>query len=319
MTTALVTGLNGQDGRLAAEHLLMRGYDVVGVGRQSTSILMGHDRLRYVPLDLQDTAALSALIAQVQPDLALHLAAVHGAAGFQYETQFAAVLAVNVTALHALLEHARLRPDMTIVYASSAKVFGSPPPALITEASPAVSNCLYSISKNAAHDTLALYRREHGVSATTLYLFNHESIYRQPQYFVPQIVRALAAARVGSRNRHRLRSLDFLCNWGCAREYMEIAIELGEQRLADDYIIARDKTWHGREFCQTLFEKHGLDYRDHLEAAFEDSAPTPVWRPATEKLRHAVGRSPRRDILDVCDEMLAALERPQDQAVGKNC
>lgn len=309
MTTALVLGVNGQDGRLATEHLLARGHHVIGVGRQPKLVMEGHDRLRYVALDLQDTAALRGLIDETRPDLAFHLAAIHGASGFQYEPQFAAVLAVNVAALHALLEHARSRRGMAVVYASSSKVFGTPLPPRISEDSPRRSSCLYSISKIAAGDLLALYRREHGVCATTLYLFNHESAYRPPQYFVPQMIQALADARAGVRVRHRMRSLDFLCNWGCAREYMAIAVELGERRLADDYVLAHDKTWHGRDFCSNLFARHGLDYRDHIETETDDDALTPVWQPVTAKLDRAFGRVPRRDILDVCDEMLATHER----------
>ena len=56
MSTALITGAAGQDGRLLAARLGERGLDVVGVVRPGTPQPAGLPRLRTVELDLRDAA-----------------------------------------------------------------------------------------------------------------------------------------------------------------------------------------------------------------------------------------------------------------------
>ena len=46
---------------------------------------------------------------------------------------------------------------------------------IITEGSRSRSSCLYTVAKNASRDLIACYRRDHGIRASVLHLFNHES------------------------------------------------------------------------------------------------------------------------------------------------
>src|ERR1041384_4555399 len=97
MRSALVLGVNGQDGSYLAERLLARDYSVIGIGRQAQSRYVEPDtRFRYVALDLVDVAALERLLATIAPDLAFQVAAVHGASGFRYEPVWQQMMAVNV-------------------------------------------------------------------------------------------------------------------------------------------------------------------------------------------------------------------------------
>src|SRR5690606_10077599 len=103
--------------------------------------------------DLTEAGALAAALARIAPDRIYHVAALHGASGFVYEDKWQDALAVNLGTVHLCLEHIRLRsPATRLLYASSLKSFGSPPPPVIVETAPRRSNCLYSITKNAATD-----------------------------------------------------------------------------------------------------------------------------------------------------------------------
>jgi len=139
MKRSLVLGVNGQDGSYLAETLLRRGHEVTGVGRDADSRYVAPTaRFRYVPFDLRDVESLPRLVHEAEPDFAFHAAAVHGAAGFQYEELWRDMLAVNVATLHALLEHARKsRRSLRIIYAGSAKIFPAPLSGVIDEATPA--------------------------------------------------------------------------------------------------------------------------------------------------------------------------------------
>lgn len=304
MRTALVLGVNGQDGSFAADHLLRRGYRLVGLGRQP----VGRDAMPpsydYRCIDLRDAAAVRAQVAAARPDVVLHLAAVHGAAGFQYEPVFEDVLAVNVASLHAVLEEARardLRPR--VIYASSSKVFGDPLPAVVNEDTPRVPTCLYSLSKITAEGLLDYYGRRHGIPGSALYLFNHESERRAASFFIPCIVAALRAGLVGGQPRAVLRALDFHCDWGSASEFMDIAVDVAERAPPGSYCVATGTTWTGRTLVQSLFARHGLDYADCIDAPPESPA-SGCFRVQLDKLEAAIGRRPEMSILDVCEAML---------------
>ena len=80
MTTALITGVTGQDGSYLAEHLLTKGYHVVGIVRRTSHDSyerIGHllDRLEVVPADLLDQHSLTQVVGQTKPDEVYNLAA----------------------------------------------------------------------------------------------------------------------------------------------------------------------------------------------------------------------------------------------------
>ena len=87
MATALILGVNSQDGSYLADALVERGHRVIGVARGPQPCRPWRlDRFRYVRLDLIDANGLAALLAAALQDVAFHVAAVHGAigAGFTY-------------------------------------------------------------------------------------------------------------------------------------------------------------------------------------------------------------------------------------------
>src|SRR5579862_9279192 len=188
MTSALVLGVNGQDGSYIADVLLERGYIVSGVGLQEVSRWVDPTRFSYVQLDAADADGLGTLLARTMPDQIYHMAAVHGSAGHPYEDGWRQALALNVGSVHTCLEHMRHHsPATRLFYPSSLKVFGNPPPAEIDEATPHVASCLYSITKNAATELIHHYRARHGSWACVGYYFNHDSPRRPDSYFLPRL------------------------------------------------------------------------------------------------------------------------------------
>ena len=66
---ALVTGIRGFTGRYMASELTSHGYQVFGLGSQPS------DEPDYHQVDLTDPAATRQVIAEIRPDVVLHLAA----------------------------------------------------------------------------------------------------------------------------------------------------------------------------------------------------------------------------------------------------
>lgn len=302
MNRSLVLGVNGQDGSYLAEVLLERGHRVVGVGRQAASRWVDPGRFDYVQLDAADDEALDGLLSSTLPDRIFHMAAIHGSAGHAYEPVWRKALALNVGSVHTCLEHMRRRkPSGRLFYPSSLKVFGDPPPAEVDEATPRVSTCLYSITKNAATDLIHQYRARHGSWACVGYYFNHDSPRRADTYFLPRLAAQIAASLRDEASAPRVATLDFWCDWGSSREYMELTADLLERDTPRDVVIATGHPVHAADLARVLAE--GVGAPPPASPARTSAAP-PV-RARLDGLRNAVSRVPAKDAADVARWIMA--------------
>ncbi len=306
MARALVVGANGQDGTFLVRHLLAKGHQVAGIGRQDRSRWdIASASFSYHRVDLNQVDALAAVLELVEPDLVFHVAAVHTSAGGGYEAVFDSVLRVNVASVHAILEYMRGHGHGRLCYASSAKVFGTPLPAVIDESTALQSQCLYSTSKNAAFHLIEFYRRTHAVDASVVYLFNHESELRPADFFIPKLAAAVALALADRRHVSELNTLDFHCDWGSAEEYMGIVVEILERGGSDDFVLARGESVYARELARRLFAQFGLDHEMHVrEIGPVSGSGQQPYRVDLSKLQAKIHRAPRIDIETVCNEIL---------------
>jgi GDPmannose 4,6-dehydratase len=305
---ALVLGVNGQDGSYLAEQLLQSGWQVTGVGRQAGSrwVDASHPGFRYHGMDLTDDRALSALLLATGPTAVFHFAAVHGSAGFDYESRWRDVHAVNTLATHAVLEHLRCHaPDAVLVYASSSKVFRTAAGGVFNESSPRESTCIYSTTKNAATDLIAYYRNQHHAKVSVVWTFNHESPRRGESYFLPRIVNHLASALGDPGYVGEIASLSFWSDWSDARDFMAATAAIAQQAPGEDFVLASGRTLWAEDFVADLFERYGLQYQRHLAVKFppEGGCP-PAFSADTAKLRQRVTCPPMRPALEVAEDML---------------
>jgi GDPmannose 4,6-dehydratase len=298
---ALILGASGQDGRLLAAELTHRAHHVIGIDRAADPAA------GIEALDLRDLQSLAAFLNSQQPNLIFHLAAIHGAAGSQYEAQWPDMLAINVVSVHTVLEYLRTqRTDARLIYASSIKVFGASPPELIDDDTPMKPGCLYGITKQTATEAIGYYRARHGVCATAIHFGNHESWLRPPAFFIPTLLSILARALGSTSFVGELGTLDFSCDWGSAAEYMGLAAAIAESRdHQENFVIGTGKCVFARELAERLFRRFGLDYRRHIR----ETAPAKAVRPASYRiecgnLMKRIGRLPQIGIDEVCFEIL---------------
>jgi GDPmannose 4,6-dehydratase len=302
MASALVLGVNGQDGSYIADVLLQRGATVTGVGRQSASRWVDPTRFNYIQLDAADANALAALLALTMPDQIYHMAAVHGSAGHAYEAVWGQALTLNVGSVHTCLEHLRRRsPATRLFYPSSLKVFGNPPPAEIDEATPRVASCLYSITKNAASELIHYYRAHHGCWACVSYYFNHDSPRRPDTYFLPRLTAQIAASLHKDAPAPGVATLDFWCDWGSSREFMEMTVDLMGLDVPQDVVMATGRPVYAADLARALAESVGAELPP-LPSRTQDAPPV---RARLEGLHRAIGRLPRNGALDVASWILA--------------
>ncbi|PRE15779.1 GDP-mannose 4,6 dehydratase [Burkholderia multivorans] len=176
---ALVTGLGGFTGKYLAQSLAAAGYRVFGTAHGAE--LASPDMYQ---VDLCDRATLAKVVADVQPDVVAHLAAIafvaHGDAEAIYRT--------NVIGTRNLLEALAgldKRPN-AVLLASSANIYGNAAVEIIDESvEPNPAND-YAVSKLAMEYMARLWRDK--LPIVVARPFNYTGVGQSPQFLLPKIV-----------------------------------------------------------------------------------------------------------------------------------
>jgi GDPmannose 4,6-dehydratase len=264
---AIVTGAGGQDGSYLAELLLDRGYDVVGLvrdtGRNYPNLAAVRDRVQLVQADMLDREALAALLREHAPREVYNLASPSFVPrSWEYPVETAEFAAVGVT---SLLEAIRaVDPSIRVYQASSSEIFGEPAETPQTESTPLGPVTPYGVAKAYGHFIIGSYRRRYGLHASGGILYNHESP-RRPLDFLPSKVAHGVASIVAGRDVELvLGDLDAQRDWGYARDYVEAMWRIVQQDEARDYVIATGELHTVRELVEVAFGHVGLDWREHI-------------------------------------------------------
>jgi GDPmannose 4,6-dehydratase len=168
-----------------------------------------------------------------------------------------------------------------------------------------VSSCLYSITKNATADLIDYYRKNYGVACSNAYLFNHESEFRSPSFFIPKILDCLARTLRDRSTVAEVYTLDFYCDWGSAEEYMDLLIEIGLRCPGEDFVVGTGVCTYARDLVEKIFERFSLDYSCHVaERRVTGHSMLKPYKVDNQKLQRLLGRAPVESIAAVCGRIL---------------
>jgi GDPmannose 4,6-dehydratase len=268
MPTALITGINGQDGSYLAESLLKKGYRVIGLVRRSSTqtyerIQHLMDDITIVQGDLHDQGSLLALLEEHEPDEVYNLAA----QSFVAVSWSQAVLTGEVTALGVtrLLEAIRfVNPKIRFYQASSSEMFGKVMEVPQRESTPFYPRSPYGVSKVYGHWITINYRESFGMFASSGILFNHESPRRGVEFVTRKISDGAARIRLGMAKELRLGNLEARRDWGFAGDYVEAMWSMLQLDEPDTFVVGTGETHSVREFCEIAFGCLDLDYRQYV-------------------------------------------------------
>jgi GDPmannose 4,6-dehydratase len=121
------------------------------------------------------------------------------------------------------------------------------------------------VAKLYAHWITVNYRESYGLHGSCGILFNHESPRRGETFVTRKITRAATRIKQGLQKKLYLGNLDAQRDWGFAGDYVEAMWLMLQQEEADDYVISTDETHSVREFCEKVFGRLDMDYRDFVE------------------------------------------------------
>jgi GDPmannose 4,6-dehydratase len=278
MAKALITGITGQDGSYLAEHLLAKGYEVVGVVRRTSHHSYERiehliPRVRIVAADLLDQHSLTMVIQEAQPDEVYNLAA----QSFVPTSFTQPVLTGEFTALGVtrILEAVRLVcPRARFYQASSSEMFGKVQETPQRETTPFYPRSPYGIAKLYGHWITVNYRESYGLYAVSGILFNHESPRRGIEFVTRKVTDAVARIKLGLATELRMGNLDAKRDWGFAGDYVDAMWRMLQQDTPQDYVIGTGETHSVQDLLEVAFAHLGLDWRKYV------AVDTKFYRPA---------------------------------------
>ena len=174
----LVTGSRGFTGRYMLAELIENGYEVFGIGSHESN-----DE-QYFHADLQDAKRLQQVVAEVKPDIVIHLAAL----AFVGYGDLNAFYQVNLIGTRNLLEAitaSNKTPDCVLL-ASSANVYGNQTDGVLSEGTlPAPAND-YAVSKLAMEYMARTWMEK--LPIVIARPFNYTGVGQADSFLLPKIV-----------------------------------------------------------------------------------------------------------------------------------
>lgn len=229
MKTALITGVNGQDGAHLSELLLSKDYIVYGLKRRSSSNnlwrlknVINNRNFKLIEGDVADTHSMQHHISKIVENASEIVEIYNLAAQSHVHTSFdqpGYTFDVNFKGVLNILETLRLYKDFVRFYqASTSEMFGDNASLSWTELGQRTypstkyakfddlqKSCLfqnekttfspmspYAVAKTAAHHLVNNYRKAYGLHASCGILFNHEGEYRGEEFLTQKVCRYVA-------------------------------------------------------------------------------------------------------------------------------
>tara|TARA_A100001011_G_scaffold400831_1_gene519541 strand:+ start:6500 stop:7531 length:1032 start_codon:yes stop_codon:yes gene_type:complete len=286
MSTALITGITGQDGFYLAKFLLDKNYKVHGTLRRSstfnTSRIDGliseyrdKNKLTLHYSDLLDSSSLNNLINSIEPDEVYNLAAQsHVAVSFENPIYTTEVGNLGSISLLEAIRHSNKK--IKFYQASSSEMFGGGIKEKLNEDSPFEPKSPYAASKVFAHNITKLYRESYDLFCANGILFNHESPLRGETFVTRKITRAVGRIHLGIQKKLTLGNLEASRDWGFAGDYIKAMWMMLQHKEPDDWVVATGKTYTVNEFAHAAFKYVDLDYEKYIQSSQKYFRPNEV-------------------------------------------
>ncbi|GAB2921310.1 GDP-mannose 4,6-dehydratase [Paraburkholderia jirisanensis] len=278
MTSAVVTGITGQDGAYLTQLLLERGYDVYGTYRRTSSVnfwrledlgVQNHPKLHLVEHDLTDLGATIRLIEKAEPREVYNLAA-QSFVGVSFEQPRTTAEITGVGALNVLDAIRIVNSKIRFYQASTSEMFGKVQAVPQKEDTPFYPRSPYGVAKLYAHWITVNYRESYDIFGSSGILFNHESPLRGREFVTRKITDSVAKISLGKLDVLELGNLDAKRDWGFAKEYVDGMYKMLQVERPDTYVLATNRTETVRDFVSMAFRAVGIEIKWRGEAEREE-------------------------------------------------
>jgi GDPmannose 4,6-dehydratase len=268
---ALIIGITGQDGSYLAQHLLSKGYVVVGSSRDvmassfnNLNALGIRDRVQLISVSINDFRSVFNAIQTFDPDEIYNLAG-QTSVGLSFEQPVEAIESIAIGTLNILEVIRVLGKSVRFYNAGSSECFGDTGTIPANENTAFAPRSPYAVAKSTAKWLINSYRESYGLYACTGILFNHESPLRPERFVTQKIIAGASKIKAGLIEKIQLGNLDISRDWGWAPEYVEAMWLMMQQDQPRDFVIATGRMESLTYFVSKAFAYFDLDWQKHVE------------------------------------------------------
>jgi GDPmannose 4,6-dehydratase len=278
LTSAVVTGITGQDGAYLTQLLLERGYDVYGTYRRTSSVnfwrldevgVLNHPKLHLVEHDLTDLGATIRLLDMAKPREVYNLAA-QSFVGVSFQQPATTAEITGVGALNVLEAIRIVDRSIRFYQASTSEMFGKVQAIPQKEDTPFHPRSPYGVAKLYAHWITVNYRESYDIFGSSGILFNHESPLRGREFVTRKITDSVAKISLGKLDVLELGNIDAKRDWGFAKEYVDGMYRMLQADEPDTFVLATNRTETVRDFVTMAFHAVGTNIEWRGEAEKEE-------------------------------------------------
>ena len=312
--TALITGINGQDGSYLAEFLIEKEYKVWGTVKRNSvaenqTARLGSKTFRKIKLEYADLNDLSSLIRVIQlsqPDEIYNLAAQsHVRISFDQPIYTAQTTGIGTL---KLLEAVKLtNPKIKIYQASSSEMFGNSidKDGYQRETTPLNPVSPDGCAKVFSYNICRNYRNSYDMFISNGILFNHESPRRGTNFVTNKVVKTAVENKKGLRNELVLGNLEATRDGGHVKDYVEAMWLILQQDNPDDFTCATGVSNSVQYLVDYTFNKLNLDVQKYVKTDPKYLRPEELkdLKGDSSKLR-ALGWKPKYTFETMIDEMI---------------
>ena len=261
MKTALITGINGQDGILLSKFLIKKNYRIIGIDKikkRKKNIL----KIKVINADLSSKKNISKIINKHKPDEIYHLA--ENSIDNRKKITNINRLILSNKILFNLLD-ANIINKAKFFYAASSEVFGEPTEYPQNENTAFKPRSLYGLIKVTGVHLVRYYRKYHGLFACSGFLYNHESYLRKNIFLIKEVVNQAFQIKRNKRKFFKINDPYVYRDWSDARDFVSGFWKLLSYKSPDDYVVSSSKSRNVLEVMKTVCEILNINLSDHMQ------------------------------------------------------
>jgi GDPmannose 4,6-dehydratase len=252
--SALITGITGMDGRLLADLLLSKGYNVFGLYRNNQAkTFIPIERVSYIEADLSNLPPLDELFIGYHFDEIYNLGAQTFINPSWEDPEY--TLNVNCLSIIKFLNYIKdYSPKTKFFSASSSEIFSGTSESPQNENTPYAPTSPYGTSKVFANNIIKNYREKYNIFACSGILYTHEDVTRNEYYVSKKISKGVAEINLGISDSIILGDIDASRDWLSAKDVVRAIWMILQQESPRDFVISSGVSRTIKDFISSSFE-----------------------------------------------------------------
>ncbi len=283
-----------------------KGHEIGGITHKNNNRLTNNLCSYIWSWDWKDEVKFREIIEEFNPDYFINFATYHhSSTGDRMNLDIhKEMLDVNLTSLAIMLRAViTYCPETAFIHASSSQIFSPIKPAhLVNESSIKIPSTFYGYTKLCGMQLIDYYRREYKINAGSAILFNHESIYRSPEFVTRRISKSIAEIKLTTSKELKLRNIGAMADMSSAYDVVEGILLMCEKGQGKDYIFASSQGVSILDLVKHGFEYVNMDWEKYTK--YDEKTINNYVVGDTELSEKVLGWKPIREISEVMESMI---------------